>query len=196
MVSLRPLRQEEAVTAEPLPTFRYHPDPIATGSVEKSKTPCVACGKARGYVYAGPVYAVEEYEKEICPWCIADGSAHARLDCEFVGRDGVGGHGTWCAVPDAVADEVAYRTPGFTGWQQERWFTHCGDAASFLGRMGHRDVVSLGPAAVEAIRVDLGWDEGRQWQKYLRSLDRDDQPTAYLFRCLRCGALGGYSDFT
>ena len=37
------------------------------------------------------------------------------------------------SVSDEIVAEVAYRTPGFTGWQQERWFTHCA-AGEFLGR--------------------------------------------------------------
>ena len=39
-----------------LPTFKYHPDPIASGSVEPSETECVCCGKARGYVYTANAY--------------------------------------------------------------------------------------------------------------------------------------------
>lgn len=184
------------MSTDPLPIFRYHPDPVGTGSIEASGTRCVACGQARGYVYTGPVYAVEEYESEICPWCIADGNAHIRLDCEFVVREDVGDRGHWSDVSDAVKDEVAYRTPGFCGWQQARWFTHCGDAACFLGRVGHRDLLELGPEAIEAIRVELGWEDGPQWQSYLRSLDQDEDPTAYAFRCRHCGTIGGYSDFT
>ncbi|WP_264169817.1 CbrC family protein [Burkholderia cepacia] len=42
-----------------LPAFRYHPDPLATGSVIRSDARCVCCGDARGYVYAGPVHAVD-----------------------------------------------------------------------------------------------------------------------------------------
>ncbi|WP_412524086.1 CbrC family protein [Burkholderia sp. S-53] len=41
-----------------LPAFRYHPDPLATGSVIRSDARCVCCGDARGYVCAGPVHAV------------------------------------------------------------------------------------------------------------------------------------------
>jgi uncharacterized protein CbrC (UPF0167 family) len=37
-------------------------------------------------------------------------------------------------VPQAVLEEVSQRTPGFLGWQQERWLYHCSDAAAFLGR--------------------------------------------------------------
>jgi uncharacterized protein CbrC (UPF0167 family) len=164
--------------------------------VVKSEKVCVCCGAARGYVYTGPVYAEDDHEDEICPWCIADGSAHDQLDAEFVNRDAVGDHGNWDEVPDEVTEEVACRTPGFTGWQQERWFTCCGDAASFLGRAGAEELAALGPEAVESIHTELGWDEGPEWQKYLRSLDKDGAPTAYIFRSRHCQRIGGYSDFT
>jgi uncharacterized protein CbrC (UPF0167 family) len=36
-------------------------------------------------------------------------------------------------VPADVVEEVAHRTPGFSTLQQARWWTHCGDAAAFLG---------------------------------------------------------------
>ena len=65
----------------------------------------------------------------ICPWCIADGTAAARFGAAFTDAAGVGGYGDWDDVPPSVVDEVSQRTPGFTGWQQERWWTHCGDAA-------------------------------------------------------------------
>ncbi|MBX2999965.1 MAG: CbrC family protein [Caldilineaceae bacterium] len=34
-----------------LPTFKYHPDPIATGSVIKSDTVCSCCSKPHGFFY-------------------------------------------------------------------------------------------------------------------------------------------------
>jgi len=60
---------------QPLPSFKYHQDPIATGSVRASDTRCLACGQVRGFIYTGPVYDTDDLEKAICPWCIADGSA-------------------------------------------------------------------------------------------------------------------------
>ncbi len=183
------------MSSEALPQFKYHPSPIDTGSVEPSAAACVCCKRVRGYVYSGPVYSPAEQIDDICPWCIADGSAHHKLEAEFVDRAGVGDYGSWPHVPDAVADEVAYRTPGFEGWQQERWFTCCGDAAAFLGRAGYRELCAFGPAAIEAVRVELGYS-GQDWNDYLRALDKDGQPTAYVFRCLHCGKVGAYSDFT
>jgi uncharacterized protein CbrC (UPF0167 family) len=87
------------------PTFRYHPDPIATGSVVVSDTTCVCCGQARGFIYMGPVTADEELDEALCPWCIADGSAARRFDAEFTERAAVGDYGQWDPVPDAVRDE-------------------------------------------------------------------------------------------
>jgi len=97
---------------ESLPKFKYHPNPIATGSVERSDVKCVCCGQARGFVYTGPVYSVENYEDCICPWCIADGSAHEKLEASFHDESGVGGGGEWDEVPGEVVEEVAWRTPG------------------------------------------------------------------------------------
>ena len=107
-----------------LPSFTYHPDPLGTGSVVKSSTVCLSCSKSRGYIYVGPVYSVDELDECICPWCISDGSAHNKFDAEFTDAAGVGGG---CRQPGQVdskiIEEVAYRTPGFSGWQQERWLT-------------------------------------------------------------------------
>lgn len=179
-----------------LPTFRYHPDPISTGSIVESDNECVCCGQRRGYIYTGPVYAVEELDESICPWCIASGEAHSRFDAEFVDAAGVGDRGSWEKVPRSIVEEVAFRTPGFAGWQQERWWTHCGDAAQFIGRAGSSDALAHGSATIEVLRADLGWTPGKKFDDYVLALDADGQPTAYLFRCLHCGAVGGYSDFT
>src|SRR5262245_65284907 len=91
------------MTAEGLPVFRYHPDPLKTGSIVASDATCRACNRSRGYVYAGPVYSKERgLENSLCPWCIADGTAHDRFTAEFTDRAGVGDYGTWDVVPDAV----------------------------------------------------------------------------------------------
>jgi uncharacterized protein len=178
-----------------LPIFKYHPDPLATGSIERSDCKCLVCGQARGFIYKGQSYAEQELIDAFCPWCIANGTAHEKFEAAFVDAAGVGGYGTWESVSAQIVDEVAYRTPGFTGWQQERWFTHCGDAGQFLGLAGQRELTAFGLEAIKAIKEEIGF-EGEQWDQYFSSLDRDGEPTAYVFRCRQCGALGGYSDFT
>lgn len=177
-----------------LPTFKYHPTPMATGVIEASDTECACCGQARGYIYTGPVYAEEEYNSEICPWCIADGAAHEQLNASFTSEESVGGGGAWEEVPESVINAVAHSTPGFPGWQQEQWWTHCGDAAAFMGRAGRAELLATGLQAIEAIRDNAGLDAGPKWERFLAALDKDGSPTAYLFRCLHCGQWGGYQD--
>jgi uncharacterized protein CbrC (UPF0167 family) len=175
-----------------LPTFRYHPDPIATGSVVASETRCRCCRRASGYVYTGPVYAEEELDGEICPWCIADGRAHERFDAEFTDSAGVGG-GSWPEAPAAVVEEVAYRTPGFQGWQQEQWAVCCGDAAAFVGRAGRVELETRYPDAIADVRRDAAMSDA-DWDAWYAQLDAEAAPTAYVFRCLLCGRHTGYSD--
>ena len=175
-----------------LPDFKYHPDPIATGSIVPSVEVCPVCGERRGFEYDGIPYAKNEL-KHICPWCIADGSAHEKFGAEFTDRKGVGGYGRWEKAPKEVVEEVAFRTPGFAGWQQEQWYTHCGDAAEFLGPMGREELERLGPEAIEVVREESG-HKGDNWKYYFSKLDRASTATAYLFRCRHCGQLGGYSD--
>jgi uncharacterized protein CbrC (UPF0167 family) len=82
------------VSVEPLPPFRYHPDPLATDSIELRDESCVACGRRRGAVYAGPVYAETDLDERLCPWCIADGTAAEGYGAEFI------------ETGDDVADDV------------------------------------------------------------------------------------------
>jgi uncharacterized protein len=175
-----------------LPDFKYHPDPLGTGSIEASEETCEVCGRARGYLYTGAIYTRHSLE-QVCPWCISDGTAHEKCGAEFTDAAGVGDYGTWERVPEEIVQEVAFRTPGFSGWQQERWFTHCADATEFLGPMGRRELESSGPEAIAAIERESGLD-GSNWDRYFHALDQKHGPTAYLFRCRHCGALGGYSD--
>lgn len=175
-----------------LPAFPYHPDPLGTRAVVQSEARCLACGTARGYVYAGPVYAVDDLQEAFCPWCIADGSAAAKFDAEFTD---VG----W-SVPDDVSaqvvDVIARRTPGFSGWQQEHWLYHCGDGAAFLGAAGAAELASH-PDALDMLRCEQNeWGESpERAEEYLAGLEKDGQPTAYLFRCRHCGQHLAYSDF-
>ncbi|WP_281168175.1 CbrC family protein [Sporichthya polymorpha] len=55
-----------------LPVFRYHPDPVGTGSIEATEDTCEFCDLPRGWRYTANIYAEEEFET-VCPWCIADG---------------------------------------------------------------------------------------------------------------------------
>lgn len=93
-----------------------------------------------------------------------------------------------------MKEEVAYRTPGFSGWQQERWLVHCDDACAFLGPAGRQEKEGFkSQQLLDSLRDDMKMNE-RDFQQYLGVLDKHRAPTAYLFRCLHCGQYLGYSD--
>ncbi|MFE9256774.1 CbrC family protein [Streptomyces sp. NPDC006879] len=175
-----------------IPDFPYHPDPLATGSVVSSDEPCACCGQVRGFRYTGPVYSTGTFGGQLCPWCIADGRAAERYRAQFSAgvdsEDEVSG--------DAVR-AIIERTPGFTAWQDEQWLTHCGDGAAYLGPAGASELAGH-PDAIRAL-----WREyrGYGWppdgiEDFLARLDKESQPTAYLFRCRVCGTHLAYADYT
>jgi hypothetical protein len=177
----------------PLPQFRYHPDPEASGVVEASDASCTACGRARGFIYSGPVYGQDDLNDSLCPWCIADQTAAERFDVEFtaVGSD------IPADVPRSVIEELTQRTPGFYAWQEPRWLYHCADAAAFVGYAGTVELEQH-PEALAMVRqeyTELGMAPD-DVAEYVASLDKDGEPTAYLFRCLHCGTHLAYSDFS
>ncbi len=163
-------------------------------------------------IYAGPVYAVDDLSDELCPWCIADGTAAQAFGASFtdVGSDAPDD------VPASVLDEIEHRAPGYLAWQQDHWMYHCGDGCEFLGRIGYEQVAALPTTAAAVVAASAGElavardgdedegdrdegnrDEGnRDGEGGLAGLDADEGPTAYLFHCLHCGAYTAYCDFT
>ena len=172
-----------------LPVFRYHPEPVASGSIVQHDIVCVVCRRQRSHVYVGPVYCeVEDLSESVCPWCIFDGKANADFGAEFHDTDGIEGE-----IPGAVIHLLATKTPGITGWQQERWLTCCGDAMAYLGPAGHVELYAADGEFDEVVRLDTGL-EREAWLRFRSELNRQHGPTAYLFRCLQCGAPGAYQD--
>lgn len=171
----------------PPPRFRYHPDPVSTGSAVATVEACVLCGVERGWRYAGPIYGRQI--DVLCLNCIASGEATRALTgapewpCMFTDASDVPQD-----VPITVVEEVTQRTPGFDSWQQASWLYHCGDGAAFLGTAGYEQLRAH-PDALEMIRDDLhrlGWPAD-QADQMLRRMDGSGEPAAYLFRCLHCG---------
>lgn len=178
---------------ETLPPFKYHPDPVATGSVAPSQgKKCRRCKRDRGYLYVGPVYAEEELDGALCPFCIADGSAAEKFDATFTDIEGLED-----GMPDAAIDEITERTPGFASWQESRWLACCDDGMAFVGPMGLKEIranyYELEGEAVTYVVQQMGIS-GRAAINLVEALDKDKGPTMYLFKCLRCERLRFYID--
>lgn len=167
-----------------LPSFRYHPDPLASGSVVTSDKKCRCCKKARGYIYVGPVYAEDDLEDAICPWCIADGSANKKFDATFFDAEAVADE-----VPNAAMDEICERTPGYIAWQEGHWPACCGDAARFVTPAGYAELNAQLREWQGSVLNHIIYNmeiSGGAATRLLQSLHRDKGPTAYLFTCPTC----------
>lgn len=164
-----------------LPQFKYHPDPVATGSVTQSPDACACCGKARGYIYTSSVYAEDELWGQLCPWCIADGSAAQKFGATFSDDYPLVGEG----IDQSIIDEVTERTPGFDTWQQEMWLAHCNDACRFLGDATKQDIFDLADGRGRLVDADeWGSPDFKEMAKYYQP---KGSPALYKFQCLHCG---------
>lgn len=176
-----------------LPIFRYHPDPIASGSIVASNAECVCCHGCRGFIYTGPAYCEAELEDALCPWCIADGSGHETFDANFADPAGFPD-----AIPPGVVEEITYRTPGFNAWQEPKWLACCGDAAAFLEPAGYAEICTRYPQISGVLMMHIVHDlgiSGAAAASFLQALDRDHGPTAYVFACRHCDAKPAYIDY-
>lgn len=167
--------------SEKLPVFRYHPDPLATGAVEPSPVTCVCCGKARGFVYVAPVYAIDDLHNALCPWCIAEGSAAQKLGASFADAHPL----IQAGVPRAVVEEVSARTPGYSSWQGESWLAHCGDACEFHGDATENDVVNASAETKQHWLNEYQQDE-KSWLWATDGYQAGGDSALYKFRCRHC----------
>ena len=175
-----------------LPAFKYHRDPIQSGSVEKSQSRCRCCDQVRGFIYTGPVYSEEDLEESICPWCIADGSAHDKFDATFVDEAALPDD-----LPENIIEAVAWRTAGYSAWQSEQWFSCCKDAMTFIEPVGIREIRERYRELEFSILGNIIYDlhiSGGAANRMLESLDRQSGPTAYVFQCSHCGTQKTFVD--
>lgn len=116
-----------------LPKFPYHRDAIESDSVYETDALCECCGKARGLMYKGVTYARESPEN-ICPWCIADGSAAEKYGASFFDADFVDDELNSVALSPELYLEVFGKTIGFSTFNPIGWWVHCGEPAEYIKR--------------------------------------------------------------
>lgn len=161
------------------PTFKYNPNSIELGIFKKEKTTCPVCGQDRDYTYTGPFYSRDDVGG-ICPWCIKDGSAAKKYDGEF--QDAAS-----CDPVDKkeYLTELTTMTPGYSGWQQERWLSHCGDFCALKNYVGWAEIKHLKDELkddLSEIKVEYGLTQ-EELEKYLVN---NSGMQGYLFQCLHC----------
>ncbi len=160
-----------------LPFFKYHPDPLRTGAFSEYGGVCDCCGKVSDVIYEGPCYCVDDVEA-LCPDCIASGEAAKKFNLSF--QDS----GSTDDVSDEnKLDELIYRTPGYSGWQQEYWRAHCDDYCAYLGPVGVIELKKYG-IYEEVLADETLTDHEREMISYMSN---NGSVQGYLFKCLHCG---------
>ena len=163
-----------------LPRFRYHPAPIATGSIMTSDAICDCCDKPRGYAYATAVYALQDIES-VCPWCIADGSLERMFDATLNDDRPLRAAG----LPSEVIHEVTCRTPGYVSWQQDCWIVCCDDACEFHGDASATEIQALDAKGLTALSRASGF-AANDLRQIVTSYEPGGSPAFYRFVCRHC----------
>jgi uncharacterized protein CbrC (UPF0167 family) len=166
------------------PTFFYNPNAYALGIIEQQAITCECCGKARAFRYAGNLYAEADVE-QLCPWCIAEGSAAKKYEGSFVSDfEGLnpGPAGLGPSMSEASMEQVSGYTPGYASWQGDVWLGHCGEACIFLGYVGSKELAPVWEE-VRADAIASGWGE----ENIRDRMHQDGDMTGYLFQCQKCG---------
>jgi uncharacterized protein len=168
----------------PLPTFRFHPEPLRSGSVEPASIVCNACEQPRDHVYVGNCYVEDDFDGEVCPWCIADGTAHQRFGMTFHEAEPPSG-----TVDMALVDELEERTPGLCSDSPVTWPWCCDMPMAYVEPAGHAELIArhaeLASMLVPQLEAEAGLTRGNA-ERLFRKLQRDQPPRAHVFQCLGC----------
>ena len=118
-------------------------------------------------------------------------------------------------IADERTEEVMYRTPSFSSWQEHSWPNHCGDYCELQGEVGQEELNHLTPDSQgrkllanmlfwegdypRDLESDFGGMTTDDFWKYLpdHAPRNNTDPTSYLilFKCLECAKLMGVIDF-
>lgn len=167
-----------------LPEFPYHEDPEHTGAVEPSNAICSCCGKQQGFVYTGPIRVTRQQgaePEELCPWCVADGSAARKYEIVFMRPESL----TSKDLPSEVVSAITCRTPGYSSWQEAVWLCHCGDGCVFCGDLTEEEAHQPDWEAVAALTGESVQKAKQSWQSIAATYKRAD-PSIFKFKCRHC----------
>jgi uncharacterized protein len=161
-----------------LPIFKYNLDPVGNEIIVKRDSVCPVCGEETEYVYEGPFYSVSNVSN-ICSWCIKNGMAAKKYNGIF--QDDAS-----CEDVDQLEyiDELVHRTPGYIGWQQEVWLSHCGDFCAFEKYVQWDDIKSMATELEDDLK-NIREDYGLSQAELEVALNGGLQ--GYLFKCVVCG---------
>lgn len=189
----------------PLPIFKYHPRPLETEAFMQDQIiTCICCQQQSNIYYKSPFYS-RHTRGNLCPWCIADGSAAEKFEGSFQDESSIEGveaefdsDGEFCDIhnpyPQEQVNELIKRTPGYHGWQQAFWLAHCSDFCAFIGYVGWDEIKNQLDEFVD-LPSDCA-NFGMEYSQLEKNLVNGGDCQGYLFRCLVCEKLRLWVDFS
>ena len=166
-----------------LPHFKYHPDPIKTGTFKTDEVVrCNCCGKKTDIYYS--FYSDAKSKRvNVSPDCVHNGNAYATFGDDINNIR----YGEECAdfMDKSKIEELTRCTPGYIFMQDGEWLYHCGDFCAFIGCVGWNDIEQMGIA--DEIKTYIYETYFSKAEKIIDSLINSYTVTLYLFRCLHCG---------
>lgn len=127
------------------------------------------------------MYGPEGLSGQLCPWCIASGSAAAKYDCLFSDDRPL----KRARLPRPVVLEVSRKTPGYSSWQGEDWQVCCDDACEFHGDATTEQVAALAGETLDRHLRAWGWDAD-YWREYVREYQLANGNSLFRFVCRHC----------
>lgn len=176
-----------------IPYFKYHLDPIKTGHAKRRDFNCVCCNRPSEYAYHGPQYSSRDQEDSLCFECIKSGAAAEKFNLNFNWINGEADN-----IDSIEIEELEKRTPGYGGWQQPIWLTHCSQIAQFQGNFTADELLER----FDELKFDIKENFGRMYDAALldiiQSPDRIrvDNPAFLKFQCLACNKILAHVDYT
>lgn len=171
-----------------LPTFDYCSDPLEVGVLKALAEPviCDCCGKETHVFYDGVIYCIEKVGY-LCPDCIATGKAAKKFNGEFIVH--YAPMNELENISDEKFDNLIYRTPSYTSWQEAYWANHCSDFCDFVGYADWERIKPL----LDNHQLDFV-DENLRDSEMLQYLTTNGSFVGYLFQCKSCSQYVLYTD--
>ncbi|WP_161831483.1 CbrC family protein [Pseudovibrio sp. POLY-S9] len=173
-----------------IPHFEYFRDPVENGCVVEKASVCQCCQQEKHFMYVGPIYCVDDVS-EVCPWCIADGSAAAKWSASFNDVYDVPS-----GVSQDVIETIAARTPGYSTWQDNKWLFSGKEALVFVGEVTGSALIENNEIdKISACREALSdWNLPKDFD--LSNVVIGGQPAIYLFQDKETSEFHAYADMT
>lgn len=184
------------------PSFKYflHPHDFSTFSADPQL--CDLCGEIK-IGYKGPFYGINKIGF-VCEECLIGGKLAEKEAFTNEGRLDILLQQIHDHQPELVDQEVnkqakvkdeelRFRTPRVTTWQDYLWPVHCGDYCCFIKEAGKSDLSSIAPEGkIYLLFQSTDNDQFKQLWEVIRPDSPKDNSTAfpigvYLFRCINCG---------